>query len=193
MTLFASWGHSAAHPSTILLAIYFALLGAVASVLLQLFVDAIRQSRRAGSESPGYKRYRLKGDWTAIWQSYVEGKEVINSEAVKIRQRRNLLALHNYSASAENPEGGYLWEGHVTLFDNHYILGYYVASERNVRSKGTLYLNLHNSGRIMEGQWVGCSFDGDLVSGMAVLARDSGEAEHRMTALLAHLEPQRRH
>ena len=40
-----------------------------------------------------------------------------------------------------------------------------------MRSKGTVYFVLHAHGHVMHGRWVGLSWDGPVVSGLAVMAR----------------------
>lgn len=44
-------------------------------------------------------------------------------------------------------------------------MGWYVADEGAVRSKGTMYFVLHQHGLHMVGRWVGLSYDGPIISG----------------------------
>lgn len=52
-----------------------------------------------------------------------------------------------------------------------------------VRSKGSLYYALHAHGHSATGRWVGLSFDGPVVTGLATLARTEDEAVELMTEL----------
>lgn len=49
------------------------------------------------------------------------------------------------------------------------------APEGAVRSKGSLYFNIHQHGRRATGRWVGLSHDGPLISGWAAVARTENE------------------
>ena len=100
----------------------------------------------------------------------------MNGEVVNIRQDRNRLFLQNEARSLENPEGGYLWKGEIRIWDNQHLLGWYVAREPNVISKGTFYFVLHPNGGDMGGRWVGRSYDGDMSSGCCSMAREKKRA-----------------
>ena len=114
----------------------------------------------------------LDGDWFALWETTADHKAVLNTEQLVIKMKRDRsLTIQNVSISDENPEGGYLWLAHARLFDNQYILGTYIPREPNVRSKGCLYLVLHQSGRFISGQWIGCNYDGDWARGLVVMGR----------------------
>jgi hypothetical protein len=63
-------------------------------------------------------------------------------------------------------------------------MGYYAATDGNVRSKGTMFLVLHAHGEHAHGRWVELSYDGPVVSGLATLARTQEQAEAVMTRLL---------
>lgn len=115
----------------------------------------------------------LDGTWFALWESTAEHEEVVNSEELHAKMKRNgSLLLQNVEVSAENPKGGYLWVATCRVFDNQYVLGTYIAREPNVRSKGCLYLVIHRSGRFISGQWLGCNYDGDWARGLVVLGRE---------------------
>jgi len=81
------------------------------------------------------------------------------------------------------PEGGYLWRGEFRLWDNEVLMGWYVASEAAVRSKGTLYFVLHPQGLHLRGRWVGMSYDGPIESGWATMAHSEEEAAQLMDSL----------
>ena len=68
------------------------------------------------------------------------------------------------------------------------LIGWYRSTNAAVRSKGTLYLALHQHGTYAWGRWVGMSYDGPVVSGWGAIARteetDDIEAEvQRLEAL----------
>jgi hypothetical protein len=54
----------------------------------------------------------------------------------------------------------------------------------SVRSKGTLYLVVHQHGTRIAGRWVGLSYDGPVVTGLGAIARTRDDA----VALLAELK-----
>ena len=62
-------------------------------------------------------------------------------------------------------------------------MGYYAAADTNVRSKGTVFFVLHPQGEYAEGRWVGLSYDGPIVSGLAALARTQDAVKTVMTRL----------
>jgi hypothetical protein len=43
-------------------------------------------------------------------------------------------------------EGSYRWRGELRLWDNEALIGWYRSTDAAVRSKGTLYLALHQHG-----------------------------------------------
>jgi hypothetical protein len=149
--------------------------GAVGAGIHQL-VDQRNATNRARAVSPDFKRLKLDGSWFAVWESAVEGSKVINSEAVIVRQVRNKLYLQNTTRSPENPKGGYLWKGEIQVWDNQHLLGWYVAREPNVISKGTFYFVLHPNGQDMSGRWVGRSYDGEMIEGYCAMSRDKQSA-----------------
>jgi hypothetical protein len=57
-----------------------------------------------------------------------------------------------------------------------------------VRSKGTLYLALHQHGTYAWGRWVGMSYDGPVVSGWGAIARTEDQA-HQVVLDLIKSEP----
>jgi hypothetical protein len=54
-------------------------------------------------------------------------------------------------------------------------MGWYVATDENVRSKGTMFFVLHTQGEHAIGRWVGTSYDGPVITGAAALARERDE------------------
>lgn len=56
-------------------------------------------------------------------------------------------------------------------------MGWYRGVDGNVQSKGTIYFALDRNGDVTgRGRWVGMSYDGDVITGNASLARSEGEA-----------------
>ena len=64
----------------------------------------------------------------------------------------------------------------MRLWDNEILMGWYVADEGAVRSKGTMYFVLHQHGNHMTGRWVGLSYDGPIVTGWGAIARTEDQA-----------------
>jgi transcriptional regulator with XRE-family HTH domain len=127
------------------------------------------------------KTTALDGDWFALWETTANRTEVLNIEQLVFKMKRDgSLLIQNVAISGENPEGGYLWISRARVFDNQYILGTYIPREANVRSKGCFYLVLHPSGRYINGQWIGCNYDGDWARGLVVMARGSGRLRELM-------------
>jgi hypothetical protein len=80
-------------------------------------------------------------------------------------------------------EGGYLWEGELRLWDNEILMGWYVAIEGAVRSKGTMYFVIHQHGANMTGRWVGLGYDGPIVSVWGTIAKSTDEVLALMNQL----------
>jgi hypothetical protein len=70
----------------------------------------------------------------------------------------------------------YRWRGELRLWDNEALIGWYRSTDAAVRSKGTLYLALHQHGTYAWGRWVGMSYDGPVVSGWGAIARTEDQA-----------------
>ena len=135
----------------------------------------------AGGET---RRISLTGHWWACWQSWQNGRETINPHEVEMRQVGDLIqivATTRGAVSAE--EGSYLWRGELRVFDNEALMGWYVADEGAVRSRGTMYFALHPHGTLMVGKWVGLSHDGPVISGWGAIAK----TEEEVTALMDKL------
>jgi transcriptional regulator with XRE-family HTH domain len=135
----------------------------------------------AGEES---RRLDLAGDWWACWQTWKDGHEVINPHRIQMRQRGDVLDVTATTRGTQELDaGGYLWRGELRLWDNEVLMGWYVATEGGVRSKGTMYFALHQHGQRMIGRWVGLSYDGPIVTGLGAIAR----TEEEVTALMDEL------
>jgi transcriptional regulator with XRE-family HTH domain len=129
------------------------------------------------------RRLDLSGDWRAVWQSFKDGEESIRPQQVRMRHRGDVVEIVALARGVAPEAGGYLWRGELRLFDNEALIGWYAADEGAVRSKGSLYYALHAHGHTATGRWVGLSFDGPVVTGLATLARTEDEAFELMTEL----------
>jgi transcriptional regulator with XRE-family HTH domain len=134
----------------------------------------------AGNES---RRIDLSGEWFAVWQSWKGREESIRLHRVRARQRGDVVEIAAIARGAALEEGGYLRRGELRIFDNEALIGWYAADEGAVRSKGSLYYALHPHGLTAKGRWVGLSFDGPAVTGLATLARTEDEAQTLMEEL----------
>ena len=134
----------------------------------------------AGDET---HRVDLSGEWWACWQSWKDGGEAIRPQRVHLRQRGDVVEAAAVARGAPLEEGGYLWRGELRVWDNEILMGWYVADEGAVRSKGTLYYVLHNHGINLTGRWVGLSYDGPIITGWSSMARTEEEAVALMDKL----------
>ena len=129
-------------------------------------------------------RSNLAGHWWACWQSWKNGEETINPHEIEMRQQGDVIQVVATTRGAvSSEEGAYLWRGELRVFDNEALMGWYVADEGAVRSRGTLYFALHQHGTHMIGRWVGLSYDGPVVTGWGAIAR----TEEEVTALMDKL------
>jgi len=128
-------------------------------------------------------RVDLTGDWWACWQSWKDGVEVINPHEVRMRQQGDIVEIVAVTRGTPLEEGGYLWRGEMRVFDNEALIGWYIADEGAVRSKGSMYFSLHQHGIHMTGRWVGLSYDGPIISGWSAIAR----TEEEVTTLMDQL------
>ncbi|KXK60861.1 DNA-binding protein [Micromonospora rosaria] len=121
-------------------------------------------------------RVDLTGEWWACWQTWNKGQEILNPHKIRMRQKGDDLDVVAVTRGTQKfEEGGYLWRGELRLWDNEVLMGWYVADEAAVRSKGTLYFALHQHGQQMSGRWVGLSYDGPIVSGWGAIAKTEDE------------------
>jgi transcriptional regulator with XRE-family HTH domain len=134
----------------------------------------------AGDET---HRMDLSGDWWACWQTSKDGDEVINSHQVHMRQRGDNIEIVAVTRGTPLEDGGYMWRGEMKVWDNEILMGWYIADEGAVRSKGTLYFSLHQHGINATGRWVGLSYDGPIISGWSALARTEDEVVALMDKL----------
>jgi len=134
----------------------------------------------AGDET---HRVNLTGEWWACWQSWKDGVETTNPHQIEMRQQADSIQVVATTRGTPLDEGGYLWRGELRLWDNEVLMGWYIADEGAVRSKGTMYFVLHQHGIHMVGRWVGLSYDGPIVTGWGAIARTQEEVVALMNEL----------
>lgn len=117
----------------------------------------------------------LSGTWWCAWQTWKDGVPRIDVHSLEVLQRGDLLQL-DADRALPVADGSYRWRGELRLWDNEALIGWYRSTDAAVRSKGSLYLALHQHGTYAWGRWVGMSYDGEVVSGWGVMARSSDEA-----------------
>src|SRR5829696_6385624 len=138
--------------------------------------------------APG-DRIKLEGTWWTAWQTFNDGNEVIATQPVGLTQHGSTISIEALERSSENEHGGYLWRGELRLWDGQILMGYYAAADGNVRSKGTMYFVLHAQGEFAHGRWVGLSYDGPVVSGLATLARTQDQVQAVMQRVVESETP----
>jgi hypothetical protein len=74
--------------------------------------------------------------------------------------------------------------GRAAPVDNEALIGWYRSTDAAVRSKGTLYLTLHQHGTYAWGRWVGMSYDGPVVTGWGAIARTEEQAHQVVVDLI---------
>jgi len=105
--------------------------------------------------------------WTVDDPADVELALSLGVEGIIREMRHRGDVVHITAATRGTPleDGGYLWQGQLRVWDNEVVMGWYVADEGAVRSKGTMYFVLHQHGIRLVGRWVGLSYDGPIISG----------------------------
>ena len=129
----------------------------------------------------------LSGDWWCAWQTWKDGAPRIDTHPLEVHQQGEVLQL-NAERAVPVAEGSYRWRGELRLWDNEALIGWYRSTDAAVRSKGTLYLSLHQHGTYAWGRWVGMSYDGPVVSGWGAIARTEDQA-HQVVLDLIKSEP----
>jgi hypothetical protein len=86
-------------------------------------------------------------------------------------------------------EPGGVGDYQLRLWDNEALIGWYRSTDAAVRSKGTLYLALHQHGTYAWGRWVGMSYDGPVVSGWGAIARTEDQAHQVVLDLINESRP----
>ncbi len=155
-------------------------LGGAVGLLFQLGHERVSAERRARNESSAYDSIDLTGTWFGIWQTSVDGEDKYYEDTIHLDQRKNVVFLHNVELDTQL-QAGYLWKGELRLYDNMHLVGWYMGTQ--VISKGSFYFVLHRQGDLLEGAWVGCGYDSDLMGGCAVFARTADRAAQAMERL----------
>ena len=127
---------------------------------------------------------RLDGIWWAAWQTFVRGEPVITSQPVEMQQLGQTVRMQAREAATEKPIEDYLWRGELRIWDGHILMGWYVATRDGIRDKGTMFFVMHTTGDHAAGRWVGNSYDGPMITGLAALARSREEVLSRIEALI---------
>jgi transcriptional regulator with XRE-family HTH domain len=140
----------------------------------------ISLSELAGLPTP---RVDISGRWWSTWQTAKGGTEMITTQELNLHQDRDIVQVHALSRGLAVADGGYLWSGELKMWDQEILMGWYAAADGATRSKGTMYFVLHPHGQQMTGRWVGLSYDSNLETGWAALARTKTEARQVLDAL----------
>lgn len=140
--------------------------------------DALEaQTRSIGDpERQAGKVVDLSGSWWAAWQTFRDGEEIHSSQEAALSQHRDHIHMEAVSRGLDVDKGGYLWWGELRIWDNEIVMGWYVASDGPVRSKGTVFFSLHPHGDRLTGRWVGLSYDGLFIEGWGAMARSESTA-----------------
>ncbi len=130
------------------------------------------------NELAGQPRHRidLSGVWWMTWQTARGGESVVAAQEVNFAQQEELIHLETIARGLSVEAGGYHWRGELRLWDQEVLMGWYVANDGPVRSKGTLYFVLHPHGVSMTGRWVGLGFDSKIMTGWGTASRSKDEA-----------------
>jgi hypothetical protein len=157
-----------------LVAIGSAIVGAVISWL----VGTLQEKSRFRRELQANNKIDISGDdWYGAWQASADGKEVLNTERLVMRQKGATVKIWNKEKSPENPLGGFLWAGQLQFLHGRELMGWYVSMEsENNTSKGIFFFNYNSARRLLVGKWVGVSYDGPLCSGFVVIAKERAAA-----------------
>ncbi|MBO0872099.1 MAG: helix-turn-helix transcriptional regulator [Pseudonocardia sp.] len=118
----------------------------------------------------------LSGEWWCGWQTWKDGVPRVDVHKLEVVQRGDLLQL-DADRAVPVSEGSYRWHGELRLWDSEALIGWYRSTDAAVRSKGSLYLALHQHGTYAWGRWVGMSYDGQVITGWGGIARTQGEVE----------------
>jgi hypothetical protein len=162
------------------------LFGAVAGVLLKYVYDRISERVRFKRELEDNNHIDVSGEWYAAWHTSVDGKPLVNTEHLHMKQKGKTLRVWNSERSPENPKGGYLWEGQFQFLQARNVMGWYFPrAEESNGSKGILYMTYLSPRRQFFGKWVGTAYDGELVTGCVVIAKDRTRAREDLEAFIA--------
>jgi len=158
----------------------------IAGFLLAVLWDVAKDHYRFRRELKENDNINLSGeDWVAAWQTSVDGKEVLNTEQLVLKQKGGVIKMCNKTPSAENPKAGFKWYGQLRFYLGRDLMGNYFAEKaENNTSKGMLYFHYNSARKEFVGRWVGCSYDGPLLSGFGVIAKKKEKALALLQELL---------
>jgi hypothetical protein len=152
---------------------------------LALVWDLAKDQYRFRRELKENDNIRLSGDWVAAWQTSVDGKEVLNTEDLIIKQKGGVIKMHNKAASPENEKAGYKWQGRLQFYQGRDLMGHYCADRaENNTAKGMMYFHFNSARKEFVGRWVGCSYDGPLLCGFGVIAKDKARSLELLQELI---------
>lgn len=166
---------------------YWAVFGAVIGVVIDRLFRKFEEKRKFKKELEDNNFIDVSGkDWFAAWQTSIEGRENINTEPMEMTQKGNTVKMKNTARAKENPKGAYLWEGQMSFFQGRNLMGWYFPKqEENNVSKGIMYFAYHSQSKVFYGRWVGCAYDGELVSGFVVISKNRAHSIELLTTLIS--------
>ena len=125
----------------------------------------------------------LSGTWWCAWQTWKDGHPRVDVHPMEVHQRGDLLQL-DADRAVPVADGSYRWRGELRLWDNEALIGWYRSTDAAVRSKGALYLTLHQHGTHAWGRWVGMSYDGEVITGWGAITRTEEDAAKTVQDLI---------
>jgi|SRR5580658_852295 hypothetical protein len=162
------------------------IFGAMLGFAIKYCYDIYSQRRKFKKELEDNNHVEVTGEWYAAWETSIDGHPLTNTEHVQIVQKGKTLKMWNTERSPENPKGAYLWNAQLQFFQGRNAMGWFLAKpeERNT-SKGIMYFCYFSQRKIFYGQWVGTAYDGELVCGFAVIAKDRTGARTELETFIA--------
>ena len=160
-------------------------LGAVAGCLVDFIIKFAGRLINEKKEVKNNDYIDVSGDWFAAWQTSVDGKQLLNTESLKVVQKGKSVFMENRERAPENPEGGYLWKSKLQFYQGRNLMGWYFPlSSENNSSKGIMYMSYFSPKKIFYGKWVGSGYDGELEGGFLVVAKTRESAREKITAIV---------
>lgn len=155
----------------------------IIGVILDQVIRFIGERIRFAKELKDNSHIDASGVWYAIWQTSIGGKEKLNGEAVKIKQKGQVVKMWNTEKSSEG-DGGYFWTSQLRFLHGKSLMGWYFPKKKELNdSSGMVFYTFYAARKVFYGKWVGTAYDGNLQTGLAVIARDKEQAEHAMSSL----------
>jgi transcriptional regulator with XRE-family HTH domain len=102
----------------------------------------------------------FNGQWFAVWQGGLEHRDVPDLHTVNALRVGDFLLLDNS------------WRGHLQIFDNEVLIGWYRPPGRTTRSRQSVFLWLPASNDYLYGRWTGVAANNTVISGWCAFARD---------------------